>query len=67
MAFKEAIVKKELLRELKDKLSSIKPYVEARRVIEEVELSNPDEVLAYLGFTVQWKGLDISAATIALQ
>jgi len=66
VVFKELVVKKRLLRTLKDKLSSIKLYVEARRVIEEAGLSNPDEVLAHLGFTVQWKGLDVNAATIVL-
>ncbi len=65
VVFKGLVVNKELLQEVKDKLVSIKLYVEARRVIEDTGLSNPDEVLAQLGFTVQWKGLDPSAATIA--
>jgi predicted nuclease of restriction endonuclease-like RecB superfamily len=64
VVFKEVVVKKELLREVKDKLSSIKLYVEARRTIEDMGLSNHDEVLAHLGFTVKWKGLDIGAASI---
>jgi hypothetical protein len=29
-------------------------------------LPNPDEVLAELGFTVNWKGLDPDAASIEL-
>ena len=64
VVFKEFVVNKELLRGGKDKLSSIRLYVEARRVIEEVGLSNPDELLAYLEFTVQWKGLDVDEARI---
>jgi hypothetical protein len=60
------VVKKELLREIRDKLSSIQLYVEARRIIEDNGLSNPDEVLAELGFKVKWKGLDIGAASIEL-
>ncbi len=31
-----------------------------------MKLLNSDEVLAELGFTVKWKGLDLSAATIEL-
>jgi hypothetical protein len=66
VVFKEVVVKKGLLNEVKDKLVSmnIKLYVEARRVIEDIGLPNPDEVLAHLGFTVKWKGLDMAAATI---
>ncbi|MDI6810595.1 MAG: DUF790 family protein [archaeon] len=67
VVFKELVVNKELLREVKDKLSSIKLYVEARKVIEEFGLTNADEVLAHLGFKVQWKGLDVSGATITLE
>jgi len=52
---------------IKEKLLAIKSYVEARRVIEDLGLKNTDEVLVHLGFTVQWKGLDIGAATIGLQ
>jgi predicted nuclease of restriction endonuclease-like RecB superfamily len=62
--FKEVAVKKELLKEVKDKLASISSYLEARRIIADVGLFNPDEVLAELGFTVKWKGLDAGAATI---
>jgi len=66
VVFKEIVVKKNLLREVRDKLVSIniKSYVEARRTIEDMGLSNPDEVLAKLGFTVKWKGLDMGAASI---
>jgi predicted nuclease of restriction endonuclease-like RecB superfamily len=69
VVFKEVVVKKELLNEVKGKLVSknIKLYVEARKAIEEVGLPNPDEVLAKIGFTVKWKGLDIGAVTIELQ
>jgi len=68
VVFKEVVVKKEVLREVKDKLASIniKLYVEARGIIEDFGLSNPDEVLAHLGFKVKWKGLDIEAASIEL-
>ncbi len=65
VVFKELVVKKELLREVKNKLVSIQKYGEAREAIEALGLSNPDEVLAHLGFPVQWKGLDVSAATIS--
>jgi tRNA G18 (ribose-2'-O)-methylase SpoU len=66
VVFKEVVVKKELLNEVKDKLVSknIKLYVEARRIIEDIGLPNPDEVLAELGFKVKWKGLDMGAASI---
>ncbi|MCK4732846.1 MAG: hypothetical protein KAT65_10365, partial [Methanophagales archaeon] len=66
VVFKEVVVKKELLSEVKEKLASknIKLYVEARRAIEDFGLQNPDEVLAELGFTVKWKGLDMEAAMI---
>jgi len=69
VVFKEVVVKKELLNEVKDKLASknIKSYVEARRIIEDTCLPNPDEVLAHLGFTVKWTGLDPSAASIELK
>ncbi|MCK4475901.1 MAG: DUF790 family protein, partial [Methanophagales archaeon] len=66
VVFKEVVVKKGLLSEVKEKLSSknIKLYVEARRIIEDIGLLNPDEVLAKIGFKVKWKGLDIGAASI---
>ncbi len=69
VVFKEVVVKKELLNEVKDKLASknIKLYVEARRIIGDVGLPNPDEVLAKLGFMVKWKGLDVEEATIGLR
>jgi len=49
---------------VKEKLASVKLYVEARRIIEDIGLLNSDEVLAELGFTVKWKGLDRDAAMI---
>ena len=64
VVFKEVVVKKELLNELRAKLVSIKSYLEARTIIADFGLTNPDEVLAELGFTVKWKGLDLGAATI---
>jgi len=69
VVFKEVVVKKELLNEVKKKLASknIKLYVEARRIIEDIGLPNPDEVLAHLGFTVKWRGLDVEEATIGLR
>lgn len=45
---------------VKERLFSIQKYGEARRAIEGTGLKNPDDVLAHRGFTVQWKGLDIS-------
>ena len=67
VVFKEIVVKRELLNEVKDKLASVRLYVEARRTIEDIGLLNPDEVLAKLGFKVKWKGLDANAATIELK
>jgi len=67
VVFKEVIVRKELLGEVKEKLLSIKSYVEARSAIEAMRLSNADEVLTHLGFAVKWKGLDVNAATITLE
>ena len=67
VVFKEVVVKKELLGEVNERLLSIKKYVEARAIIEGTGLTNADEILAYLGFKVQWKGLDANEATIALQ
>ena len=69
MVFKEIVVKKELLNEVKKKLTTknIKLYVEARKIIEAMGLPNPDEVLAELGFRVKWKGLDMDAASIELK
>ncbi len=67
VVFKDVIVRKELLGEVKEKLLSIKSYVEARKTIEEKGIMNADEVLAHLGFAVKWKGLDVNAATIGLR
>jgi len=67
VVFKDVVVKKELLSKIKKRLTAVEKYVEAREIIEEVGLTNADEVLAHLGFAVKWKGLDPSAATIALQ
>jgi hypothetical protein len=41
--------------------------VEARSIIEEAGLRNADEVLAHLGFTVKWMGLNVEEARISLQ
>lgn len=62
--FKEVIVKKQLLQKLKEKLVAAAKYVEARSIIEAAGLRNADEILAHLGFRVQWKGLDVEAAMI---
>lgn len=64
VVFKELIVNKRVLRQLKDRLRDGEKYVVARELIEEAGLSHPDEVLAYLGFTVTWKGLDVQEARI---
>ncbi|HUV02171.1 MAG TPA: DUF790 family protein [Desulfobacteria bacterium] len=64
--FKEVIVNKKVLKELKEKLIDVGKYVEAREIIEKAGLNNADEVLAHLGFAVTWKGLDVNEATIAL-
>lgn len=58
--FKDLIVKKELLSAIKEKLTGVEKYGEARKTIEKSGLTNADEILAYLGFTVQWKGLDVN-------
>lgn len=67
VVFKAVIVKKELLKQIKEKLRGVEQYVAAREIIEETGLTNADEILAYLGFTVQWKGLDVNEATITIQ
>jgi predicted nuclease of restriction endonuclease-like RecB superfamily len=64
VVFKEVIVKKELLSAVMEKLLGVEKYVDAREIIEAAELSNADEVLAYLGFTVTWRGLDVNEARI---
>lgn len=66
VVFKEIVVKKELLDEVKDKLVAIDSYVDAKRTIDGFSLPNHDEVLAELGFKVKWKGLDMGVATIEL-
>jgi hypothetical protein len=66
VVFKEVVVKKEFLDEVKDKLVAIPSYVDAKRTIDGFGLLNHDEVLAELGFKVKWKGLDMGAATIEL-
>jgi predicted nuclease of restriction endonuclease-like RecB superfamily len=65
--FKEVVVNKNVLKALKENLQGVEKYVEARKIIEDAGLPNADEVLAHLGFTVKWKGLDVNEATIALQ
>jgi hypothetical protein len=67
VVFREVVVRKELLNKIKEKLTAVERYVEAREIIEEAGLANADEVLAHLGFRVQWKGLDPNEARIALQ
>jgi len=64
VVFKDAVVRKEPLNQIKEKLVTVEKYGAARGIIEEAGLSNPDEVLAHLGFKVKWKGLDMGAATI---
>lgn len=46
---------------------STEKYGEARKIIEQAGLTNADEVLAHLGFTVTWNGLDVEEATIGLR
>jgi len=43
---------------VKEKLASIKLYVEAQRIIEDMRLLNPDGFLAEHGFTLKWRRLD---------
>jgi predicted nuclease of restriction endonuclease-like RecB superfamily len=64
VVFKEVIVRKELLSQIKEKLVAVEKYVEARKTIGDAGLPNADEVLAHLGFKVQWKGLDVNEARI---
>jgi len=64
--FKDVVVKKALLSAIKENLSDVEKYVAAREIIEDYKLKNADEVLAYLGYKVQWKGLDVVEATITL-
>ncbi|RZN34788.1 MAG: DUF790 family protein [Methanophagales archaeon ANME-1-THS] len=67
VVFKDVVVKKEQLSTIKKKLMAVERYVEAREIIEGAGLPNADEVLAYFGYKVKWKGLDPNDATIALQ
>jgi len=55
-----------LLSTIREKLVAMEKYVEARKIIEEAGLTNADEILAHLGFTVKWKGLDADEARIGL-
>jgi len=56
------------LSKIKEKLIDIeKKYVEAREIIEQAGLTNADEILAYLGYRVQWKGLDPNEARIGVR
>jgi predicted nuclease of restriction endonuclease-like RecB superfamily len=64
VVFKEVFVKKKLLQNVKEKLVAVEKYVEARSIIEAAGLRNADEVLAHLGFSVQWKGLDVEEARV---
>lgn len=66
VVFKDSLVNKELLGELRNKLRLISKYVEARGVIEDYGLKNADEILAHLGFIVKWRGLDPNEARITL-
>jgi predicted nuclease of restriction endonuclease-like RecB superfamily len=67
VVFKEVIVNKNLLNAIRENLQGVEKYVAARLFIEDYGLANADEILAYLGFKVTWKGLDVNEATIALQ
>jgi predicted nuclease of restriction endonuclease-like RecB superfamily len=67
VVFKEVVVRKAVLSAIKEQLQGVEKYVEARKIIDAAGLANADEVLAYLGYKVQWKGLDPNEATIALQ
>jgi predicted nuclease of restriction endonuclease-like RecB superfamily len=65
--FKEVVVRKAVLSKIKESLLGVEKYGEAREIIEGAGLPNADEILAYLGYKVTWKGLDVNEATIALQ
>jgi hypothetical protein len=45
----------------------VEKYGEAREIIEDFGLPYADEVLATLGFTGKWKGLDVNEARIGLR
>jgi hypothetical protein len=64
VVFKEVMVKKVLLQNLKENLAAVEKYGEAREIIEKTGLTNADEVLAHLGFTVKWKGLNVEEARV---
>ena len=40
--------------------------MEACEIIEKAGLTNADEMLAYLGYKVKWKGLDVNEARIVI-
>ena len=42
-------------------------YVDARGIIEDKGLLNPDEVLAEIGVRVKWKGLEVDEARIEVE
>ena len=65
--FKDTVVRRELLEQLKWNLSAVDKYVEARAIIEKTGLTNADEVLAHLGYKVTWKGLDVNEARIEIR
>jgi predicted nuclease of restriction endonuclease-like RecB superfamily len=67
VVFKDTVVRKELLKQLKEKLLGVEKYVEARAIIEKTGLTNADEVLAHLGYKVTWKGLDVNEARIGVR
>ena len=67
VVFKDTVVRKELLEQLKEKLLGLEKYAEARAIIEKTGLTNADEVLAYLGYKVTWKGLDVNEAMIGVR
>ncbi|MGC9444039.1 MAG: DUF790 family protein [Candidatus Methanospirareceae archaeon] len=64
VVFKDTVVRKELLEQLKGNLLGVEKYMEARGIIEQAGLTNADEVLVYLGYKVTWKGLDVNEAKI---
>ena len=66
VVFKDTVVRKELLEQLKRNLIAVEKYVEARAIIEKAGLTNADEVLAHLGYKVTWKGLDMNEARIGV-
>ncbi|MBN1763498.1 MAG: DUF790 family protein [Methanomicrobia archaeon] len=67
VVFKEVIVNKNVLKELNGRLQDVEKYVVARETIKKAGLPNADEILAYLGFIVTWKGLDVNEARIGVR